>query len=263
MITLFTTPRRLEGQYDVIQTNALTSWSLIRGIETFVFADAEYEGQGAIDLATELGFHVETVRERSAHGVPLISDIFSRAQQLAGPDSIPCYVNADIIMPSGTVDALQGIEPSFTSGRYKKYLMVARRRNVQVLDYLEFTGDWWEELCYKVELQGSQAPECAIDLFAWKDDHTDEEDGRVFPAFKPYAIGRYTWDNALIATAIQSGAAVVDITPVLRLVHQSHHIVDWHDPDADYNRGLAGTYCSLKDSTHTLTKDGLVEGWRG
>jgi len=61
---------------------------------------------------------------------------------------------------------------------------------------------------------------------------------------------------------LQRGAAVVDITSMVRIVHQSHQVRDWHDPDAEYNRTLIATLCGLKDSTHTMTVEGLVRGWR-
>jgi len=266
MITLFTTPRPFEGYYAYLQTNALKSWSLLdpRAHRVIVYADEHNEGLEPFELASQLGFDTVSVEERTERGVPLLSFMFKDAQDRADEtETIPCYVNADIIMSTNAVEAVHMAASCFPHGKYKKCLIVARRWNVQVLEYLDFEEGWWDELWYKVELQGSQSPECAIDLFAWKDDRADEEDGRVFPTFMPFAIGRYSWDNALVSAALGSGAAVVDITPVLKIIHQPHDNVPWHEPDADYNRTLTSSYNSLKDSTHTLTEEGLVGGWRG
>jgi len=257
-VILFTTPRPFEGLYQIIQTNALTSWRLMdtQPGRILLFGDEEHEGHDALRLGRQLDFRIEPVLERSANGVPLISGMFARAREIAGRDGIPCYINADIIILDDLVPVLEEAASFFPdeSGRYTKCLMVARRYNVQVLEFLEFWSGWRGELWGKIEEQGSLMAECAIDLFAWS--------GNVFPNVQPFAVGRYTWDNALTGTALQRGAAVVDITPKVRIVHQSHRIVEWDDPDAQYNRTLIATYCGLKDSTHTLTGDGLVRGWR-
>jgi len=255
-IVLFTTPRPFEGLYDIIQTNAFRSWSLlqIRTDHVLIFADREHEGNGAVACANSFDYMVKDGAERSPiSGVPLVSSLFEQAQQSWGPDRIYCYVNADIILDEGLPTALHNLEGMFPTGRWENWLAVARRWNVQVLDYMDFGENWKEELKYKVELQGSLMVECAIDLFAWK--------GPVFPHVQPFAIGRYIWDNALLASALQRGSAVVDITPVVRITHQSHHIVPWEDPDKHRNAGLIAAYCGLHDSTHTLTPEGLKEGW--
>jgi hypothetical protein len=244
-IALFTTPRPFEGLYDVIQTNAWESWKRV-GADVQIFGDWDYEGDRACHLAEAYEYAWRPVRERSPRGVPLMSDLFGRAE-----GDIKCYVNSDIILFDGVLPAIEKAASHFES-----CLIVARRWNVQVWDHLDFSGDWQGELWDKIQEQGSLMVECAIDLFAWK--------GNVYVKFAPYAIGRYRWDNWLVGNALARGNPVVDITPACRIVHQSHAQVPWEDPDAQDNFKIQGAFCGAKDSTHTLTKEGeLVKGWQG
>jgi len=252
MITLFTTPRPFEGHYDTIQTNAFRSWALMepRPERIVVFADREHEGDKAVDLSLELGCEVLPIKERSPRGVPLLSDLFPRAQELGGT---PCYLNADIIIIDDLVTAIETVNSQLK----KECLMICRRWNVQVLSELEFADGWKDALMDKVEEQGSLMVECAMDLFAWTPG--------LYSVWKPYAIGRYLWDNHLAGLALVRGGKLVDLTPSVRIIHQTHAQVPWNDPDhMDVNRKIPSAYCGAKDSTHTLVPgEGLVNGWRG
>jgi len=248
---LFSTPRPFEGLYSIIQFNAMTSWAKLAKPfdQVVIFGDREHEGDAAIDLAEALGFTVFSPRQRSERGVPYVSDIF---QQAANMGDISCYVNADIILFD---DVLPAIERA--ASNFEKALLVARRWNVQVLDYLVFEPGWKDVLWDKVQQQGSKMVECAIDLFAMQ--------GEVYRDRRPpeYVLGKYTWDNGLLGQARVRRVPVVDITPCCTIIHQSHAQLPWDDPDANVNRRVAAPLCGLKDSTHTLMQDGLVEGWRG
>lgn len=248
-VTIFTTPRPFKGQYEIIQTNAFRSWSLMDPApnRVVVFADRDHEGDRAVDLALSLNFEVHPIEQRSPRGVPLLSDLFPRAQGMGG---IPCYVNADIILGNDLVPAIQAVVAELD-----RCLMICRRWNVQILTYLDFQGDWKTDLHTKVDEQGSLMVECAVDLFAWT--------GKVYSVFKPYALGRYRWDNWLVGAARAHNAPIVDITPCVKMIHQSHAQVPWNDPDAQENFQIVGAFCGTKDSTHTLTPSGLVAGWRG
>lgn len=249
-VTLFTTPRPFAGLYETIQRNALKSWSLLDPFpaEIVVFADEEHEGEGAVAYARDLGFLVLPINERSARGVPLISDLFPRAVERG--NEISCYTNADIILEGTVISAIEDC-----ANLFDRCLMIARRWNVQVIELMDFQDGWEAKLREKVEKQGSLMAECAIDLFAWK--------GEVWPRFKPYAIGRYRWDNWLCGMARFHNVPMIDITPAVRITHQSHAQVQWDDPDAQENFRIMGVFCGTKDSTHTYTEEGLVEGWLG
>ena len=255
-VTLFTTPRPFKDHYQIIQVNALKSWGLLDPPPTqvLVFADREHEGDLAVDFAEEQGFQVVPVLRRSPYCVPLVSDLFSRAQEMAG-DGIACYVNADILMDNSLVPGLEKAVALAEAQKKDGVLAVCRRWNVHVLDYMEFEEGWREEIWQKVTDQGSLIPPCAIDLFAWK--------GEVWVNIPDFAIGRYAWDNWLIGNASARGVPVVDVTKVVRIIHQPHQIVPWEDPDATENFQKAKVMGGMQHCTHTLTEDGLVDGWLG
>ena len=264
MITLFTTPRPFEGLYQIIQTNALKSWSILDPApeRVLVFADREHEGDIAVDFVESLGFEVLPILQRSPHGVPLLSDLFPRAQEVAG-GGIACYVNADILLQNDLVPALEKCSKLVRGAAERDgwehsnsgALMVARRWNVQVLDYMDFSEGWEGEIGEKVDSQGSLMAKCAMDLFAWY--------GTVWKEFKPFAIGRFRWDNWLVGMARHAGVPVIDVSHVIRLTHQAHSTVQWLDPDAQTNFGIAGKFGGLEYSTYTMTEEGLVGGWLG
>lgn len=248
-LVLFTTPRPFEGLFGMIQDNAWRSWYFLDPAPDKIvfFADEEHEGIEALTVARLVG-EIEPVRQRSKNGVPIVTDMFSRAQEMA---DIACYVNADLLLENDLVPAIK-----IAASQFEECLIVARRWNVQILKPMGFGKGWEQRLRKKVEEQGSQSVDCLIDLFAWK--------GNVLEGLDPFVVGRYTWDNAIIARALKNNAPVVDISPVVRMTHQNHAIRAWADLDADYNRGFGALLCSLKDSTHTLMPDGgIVKGWKG
>jgi len=263
-VVLFTTPRPFENLYEIIQTNAMKSWAYIDPPPSriLVYADREFEGDAAVDLAEAIGYEVCPVLQRTPSGVPLLNDLFTRTAEVAG-DGVACYVNCDIILESDLVPSLERcvklVEAQYDQPHFRRskkgILMVARRWNTQMLHLMDFEPGWEDELREKVDVQGSLMAECAIDLFAWK--------GLVWSNVQPYAIGRYRWDNWLIGNALVRNNPVVDVSSVVRITHQAHNIVAWEDPDAQNNFKIQGAFCGLKDSTHTLTEDGLIEGWLG
>ena len=119
----------------------------------------------------------------------------------------------------------------------------------------DFEDGWHEELSEKVADQGGLMADCAIDLFAWK--------GLVWSQIPKFAIGRYAWDNWLVGEAANRSMPIVDVSAVVKLIHQFHCIVQWNDPDAQANFKKAIVMGGMQHSTHTLTEEGLVNGWLG
>ena len=99
----------------------------------------------------------------------------------------------------------------------------------------------------------------------------------LFDPLPPFLIGRAGFDNWLVWRARSRGHAVVDTTPSVVAIHQSHkyaHVVGgklgaYYGDEAEYNMSLAGVvrknplvpapkrtlYC-LDDATHRLMRDG-------
>jgi hypothetical protein len=251
MLTLFTIPKPFHGHIRIIQTNAIRSWLQLRpSCEIILFGDEE----GMAEIATEYGVkHVPDV-ECNEYGTPLISGVFQAAQELAS-HPLMCYVNADIILMSDLMTAVQGV-------RSRRFLMVGQRWNVELKELWNFDqADWEERLCRYVAHRAALHPPVGSDYF-------------VFPrgmvgALPPFAVGRPGWDNWLIYRARALGVRVIDATQVATVIHQNHdygHVPrarereSWEGPEADYNRDLAGGWehvFTLLDANWAITPNGL------
>ena len=80
MLTIFTIPKAFQGHAGVIQTNAIQSWLKLRPeCEIILLGDDE----GTAEVAAKFGVrHIPKV-ERNEYGTPLVSSIFSLAQDIA------------------------------------------------------------------------------------------------------------------------------------------------------------------------------------
>lgn len=166
-----------------------------------------------------------------------------------------CYVNTDIILFKTFLEAA-------TSIRFKKFLMVGRRRKLQIRDPIDFFSKGWEQrLLDGVHQNGVLDGATAIDYFVFPKDLEIND-------FPPFAVGRPGWDNWLIFKVRQLGIPVVDVTQSALVVHQDHdyhHVPfqrgdSWEGPEADRNRSLVGDLnriFTLFDATHIMTRNGV------
>ena len=76
-LTFFTTCKPFVGEAAIMQKNALKSWSEL-GIPTIVFGS----DKGSQEIARELNFDYYPEVECSESGIPLVSDMFTKAQKL-------------------------------------------------------------------------------------------------------------------------------------------------------------------------------------
>jgi hypothetical protein len=252
MLTLFTIPKPFRRHIAVIQQNAIHSWMLLRpACEIILFGNDE----GTVETAKEFGVHHVPDVARNEFGTPLVNDLFEEAQRLATHDLL-CYVNADIVLMSDFMEAVRQVV-----WRKRRFLMVGRRWDLDVKESLNLQQMSWEaQFRSRVAQHGQLHPLFGIDYF-------------VFPKglwgeIPPFAIGRTTWDNWLIYRARARGAAVIDTTSAVTVVHQNHdygHVSHGEKgmrggPEADRNRELAGGLhhvFTVQDATHRLTPQGL------
>jgi hypothetical protein len=253
VVTIFSIPKPFRGHTEIIQRNAIRSWTLLRPCpEILLFGDDE----GVVDVARQLVVrHIPNV-ERNEYGTPLLNDVFEKAQRLATHDLL-CYVNADIILMNDLLDAVEQ-----AAARKRRFLVVGQRWNVDIPEELNFATDWECRLRTKVAEQGNLEPDTGIDYF-------------VFPRsiawqVPPFAIGRTAWDTWLIYRARALGFSVINATEAVTVVHQVHDYshgfpeakaVDvWNGPEAPRNLQLAGGWghiFTLQDATHSLSSRGL------
>lgn len=253
MLTFFTTAKPFIGHSNVIQRNALKSWTLVHPYaEVILFGDDE----GAAGVASELGIRHEPRVERNEFGTNRVDYMFIKAQEIAR-HGVLCFLNCDIIVMSDFCRAIERLTVAHTA-----FLAIGRRWDTPITQPIDFSSPTWpEETRRKALAANHQQIEWFVDYFAFSRGFF----GRDIP---PLAVGRIRWDNWMVWKGLQSQKPVVDISPVVVAVHQnhdySHHPMGkqgvWGGPEAERNLQLAGGWDHLRiigDATEVLRPRGL------
>ena len=271
-MTLFTVPKSFDwtvawddwGSVTRIQDWALTSWGAT-GAEIIALGhEAEEEDwiyhekfwrnpNGVIDHQY-IG-HWGGEVERNIYGTPLLSDIFKKAQEQAA-FNIVGYVNADIWLLDDFMEAVKVCADVFPH-----FLMVGQRLNVDVHVAHQIFGPAHAEFAQTVRDSvragsteyGTLEGIGSSDYFVFRKGDLGD--------IPPYALGRFRFDNALMARAINRGMALVDVTEAVLALHPHHPPMPRVEGDAELhandklvgeNEGWLGR---LTDATHYLTAD--------
>lgn len=230
MLTMFTVPKPFNGHIGLIQTNAIQSWlSLHPEIEVFLLGSEE----GTAEIASSLGLrHIPNV-ECNEYNTPIVSSIFRLAQNAASYQLV-CYVNADIILMSDFLPALQSV-------KLESFLMVGQRWDLELNEAIDFNDAQWEsKLRGLVAQYGKLHSAKGIDYFIFN--------RGLYDSVPPFALGRTAWDNWLVYRARFMRIPVIDATKVITAVHQNHdygHLSGskagvFKGPEAERNRELLG-----------------------
>jgi hypothetical protein len=251
MLTIFAVPKVFRGHTAIIQKNAITSWTLLRPRPQILLFGIE---SGTEETCSELGLqHIPEVG-CGVFGVPLLRDLFLKAQRLAQEDLL-CYVNSDIMLLSDFSIAALG-----ASKISNKFLMVGRRWDIFLDRLWDFESDQAQQALREYVLRdGKQGPLPGnSDFFLFSRD--------LWSDIPDLVIGRGFWDAWLIYEARRLGAAVVDASSAVMAIHQTHdqssypHGLRQWRAELDLNREIAGEepsrFC-LYDSTHLLTPSGF------
>jgi hypothetical protein len=249
LLTLFAVPKAFRGHFEIIQRNAITSWTLLQPRpEIILFGDEE----GTAEVANEFGvLHIRHIA-RNEYGTPLVNDLFTKAQSLASYDLL-CYFNADIILMNDFTEAVYEAQL-----RGRRFLMIGQRWDIEVKEPLDFAMGWEESVRSLVRTKGQLSPGTDYFLFS----------RGICGEIPPFAIGRIAWDNWLIYRARHERVMVIDATEKVMAVHQNHdyaHVSSnagdgWEGPEAEHNRQLVGGLehiFGIYDATHKLTRNGL------
>lgn len=252
MITLFSMPKAFLGHIRVIQMNALQSWArLSPACEIILFGDEEGIAEASSLCKVQ---HVPEVL-RNQYGTPLLNDLFEKAYTKA-THNIMCYVNADIILTSDFIRAVERIRQG-----EKPLLLVGRRWDIDFEKPLDFEQTNWEaQLRVYVKQHGKLRPPASIDYFVFPKG--------LYKDMPAIAIGRAFFDNWLLWKAHSLGAWLVDASEVIMAVHQnhdySHHPGGWkgvyEGPEAKQNIKLAGGWrhgFTISETTYRLTSTRL------
>ncbi|MDR7586575.1 MAG: class I SAM-dependent methyltransferase [Armatimonadota bacterium] len=253
MITFITTCKPFVGEFARIQANALASWAALgSGCEVIVFGG----GEGVAEACRKLGVaQVEDV-ELSDEGIPLLNAMIEEAERRSSRQFVG-LVNADIMLTSDVLRAVGRV-----GERWTRFLMIARRWNVELGDEWRFDDGWEDRLRACARMRGELEPRYGgVDLFVFPKG--------LFARLPGYVVGRGRWDSALIFHARRARVPVVDATATVTCVHQIHGY--GHHPrgvagvfggaDAQRNMQLLGGaefICTALNATHVLKREGLA-----
>jgi hypothetical protein len=267
-LTIFAIPKPFRGHIDVIQRNAIASWTrLAPRPEVILLGDEDGTDLAARDL--DVIHHPGGARNE--FGTPLLDDFFARGERAASAPVL-AYVNADIMLTADFMAALERVRTAF-----ERFLMVGRRWDLDLDAPWDFSVPGWPQaLVDRARRTHVLRPPTFIDYFVFTRGFSE--------GLLPLAIGRGYWDNYLVWRAHSRGAAVVDATRVVTAVHQNHdyaHNVSsaaknvagapnsWAGSEAVRNRDLVGGWWhryTIEDATHRLTPAGLersrLHAWR-
>ncbi len=257
MLTIFSIPKPFSGHINIIQRNAIESWSRLDPACEIILCGNE---SGIEEVATEFGAKWIPNLACNQYGTPLLNSAFDQVRQVASHHLL-CYVNTDILLLKDFLEALQKI-------RFRRFLMVGQRWNVDITEPLDFSRiNWDKKLREYVASHGVLFSPMGIDFFVFP---RDSPLGRL-PSF---AVGRPGWDNWFIYKTRQLCIPVIDVTETVTVVHQNHdyaHVPHrknktWEGPEADWNRQLMGCewwnyLFSIADATHIMTYRGLQLAW--
>ncbi len=203
-ITILGMPKPFRGHVGTIQSNAITSWTMLRPRpEIYLFGEEE----GVAEIAAELRIsHLHDIA-RNEFGTPLLDDLLRRAREFVQTPLL-CYVNSDIILLQEFVDAVSAIHVQFP-----KFLGVAHRLNIELTERLDFVASGEMRLRREILPYGTPGNPTAIDVFVFPPD--------CYQQVPPLAIGRAWFDQWLIKDARRQRIPVVDMTQVTRAIHQA------------------------------------------
>ena len=257
MITIFAMSKAFRGNIDVIQRNAIESWTRLSIKPEIILLGTD---EGTAEVAREFGLcHIPEVA-RNAEGTPLVNDLFAQAQRYA-TNSLLCYVNADIILLDDFSAAIEKI-----ARLHSPLLMVGRRTDLDIKQPIDFNNSAWESrLREEARASGLLRIPTLIDYFAFSKG--------LFADLLPLALGRGGWDNWLIWRARSRKASVIDASSAVLAIHQNHdysHHPDgskgvWSGAEAQRNRELIGWWyhkLTIEDASHSLTAHGLKRSHR-
>lgn len=206
LMTIFTAPKPFTNPHiALIQRNAIRSW-LELGPEVEVLLIGQEDGLA--EFAAEMDIpHLPDVA-RNKEGTPLVSSIFALAREYSRT-SLLAYVNADIILLPDFVETARSV-----AAQASNFLLVGQRWDMNITTPLDVSPGWQARLLESARRENRLHPRGGSDYFIYP--------RAAFANMPAFAVGRAGWDNWMIYAARYDGAAVVDTTAGINIIHQDH-----------------------------------------
>lgn len=231
LLTLFSAPKPFSDPHiATIQRNAIQSWMQI-GKEIEILLIGKESGIEAIANEFQL-IHLRDVK-CNEKGTPLVSSIFNLARQTSQAHLLS-YVNADILLFPDYLSIA-----NMARQQLEYFLVIGQRWDLDITKPLDFSAGWEKRLKNEIADHGQLHFPAGSDFFIFPRE--------TFNEIPDFAIGRAGWDNWMIYHAKQQGWQIVDATPSLLVIHQSHdysHLTNglphYDQEESQYNLQLAG-----------------------
>src|SRR5438034_7341877 len=255
MLTVFAIPKAFRERFDVIQRNAIRSWTLLSPMPQVILVG---DDEGTSDVASELKLlHIPEI-ERNVYGTPIARSIFQAGQARAS-GRLLCYVNSDIILMSDFMEMARAVSSKVGE---KTFLVVGRKLTVDLPRSLNFADQEWEVRLKRLALESGRHVTYDSDFFLFS------AGTFAFDEMPPFAIGRCFWTQWLIFNARSRGIPVIDATAEVLSIESKHdysHVLSTggakrlSGPEYRLNRRLfkGCKYLTTADATHVLVSSGL------
>lgn len=206
MITFFACPKPFHSHINVIQRNAIKSWTLLQPRPEIILLGNE---EGVAEVCNEFHLNHNTNIKRNEYGTPLINSVFQVGQEKASYP-IVCYVNCDIMLMNDFIQVVK-----IVSTQMAKFLILGQRWDIDIKQAWDFSSNNWEkDLNALLAQTGKLHAQNAMDFFIFP--------RGMYTDIPPFAIGRLTWDNWLVWRARMNNIPIIDATNSVVIAHQNH-----------------------------------------
>ena len=206
MVTFFSSPRPFkEAHTIIIQHNAIRSWLSLRPQPQILLMG---DDEGVSEVAKEYSIdHVPDV-ELDQNKIPMRSSMCAIARQVAEYDML-CIINSDIIILDNFVRGLEAID-------LDRFVAAGRRYDLTVEREIEFANPSWRTLLSEdIAQNGALHGPSAIDYVVYPKDMMP----MILP---PFPMNMPGWDPWFLYEHKRNGIPVVDLSQLVRVVHQNH-----------------------------------------
>jgi hypothetical protein len=271
-ISLITTLKPFKGLARIHQINSLQSWAkFIEDAEIIVVGESE----GFETILSEFKFNIKWIKEvkTSYSGAPYLDDMIKKGLENARNDSV-CIINADTILLSDFVNSVSNLINMYDN----RFLLTSRSFPLNINTVLDF-----DEPEIEAHLKHyARKNYTHLDITSLPTDfyffHRDFLSNAKIP---PFIYGRGIFVRWYIYHAYCKRIPIIDGTPTITAIHQTHTFDYINDPEVQkelqkaqdpyialmkgrefrWNLEIAGpaAYFSGGDFTHILTEHGLVK----
>ena len=237
MLTIFAVPKPFYGHTDIIQRNAIKSWTLLQPkCEIILFND---EKNTTCKVAKEFGIRCITDVKRDEFGVPLLDDAIAKMSEQS-QNKILANVSPDVILTNDFARAVKQMS-------FPKFLMMGRAWNLDVKEKIDFNSiNWEQKLRERINKEGKLEGFSAANYWVFSRDLQFN--------LPPFTGGQRGVDNLVIYRARSLKVPVVDATEAIDIIHQNHETYKRKRNEVTLN---LTEMCTLRDADWILTANGL------